>query len=100
LAAAAALGFAYAPGAIIVADRPEVYALQTALSLGTLLAALRALDDEDARWLLLAALLLGLGVANHPLVAGLTGLGATAAALPFLRQQRARLVALSVVAVL
>jgi hypothetical protein len=96
LAAAAALGFAFAPGALIVADRPEVYALQTALSLGAVLCALRALAEEDARFLLLAALLLGLGIANHPLVAGLTGVGATLAALPYLRRGPARLVLLSV----
>jgi len=98
LASAAALGFAFAPGVVIVSDRPEVYALQTALSLGAVLCALRALADEDRRFLLLAAFLLGLGVANHPLVAGLTGVGATLAALPFLRAGRARLVALSVLA--
>jgi hypothetical protein len=98
LAAAAGLGFAFAPGVVIVADRPEVYALQTALSLAALLSAVRALDEEDARFLLLAALLLGLGVANHPLVAGLTGLGATLAALPFLRARPVALVALSVLA--
>jgi hypothetical protein len=98
LAVAAGLAYACTPGAIIVSDRPEVYALQTALSLGALLAALRALDDRDPRWLLLAALLLGLGVANHPLVAGLAGVGAALAALPFLRAGRARLVALSVLA--
>jgi hypothetical protein len=100
LAVAAALGFAFAPGVVIVGDRPEVYALQTALSLGAVLAALRALEAEDPRCLLLAALLLGLGVANHPLVAGLTGVGATLAALPFLRAQRARLIALAVLALL
>jgi len=98
LGAAAALGFAYAPGAVNVSDRPEVYALQTALSLGALLCALRALHDDDRRQLLLAALLLGLGLANHPLVAGLTGLGAALAALPSLRRERARLIALSVLA--
>jgi hypothetical protein len=98
LAAAAALGFAYAPGVVNVSARPEVYALQTALSLGAVLCALRALDEADARSLLLAALLLGLGVANHPLVAGLTGVGATLAAFPFLRAGRARLVAFSVLA--
>ncbi len=93
LAAAAALGFAFAPGAIIVADRPEVYAVQTALSLAALLAALRCIDDEDPRLLLVAALLIGLGLGNHPLVAGLAGLGACVAALPVLR---ARLVGWSV----
>jgi hypothetical protein len=100
LASAGALGFAFAPGVLIVSDRPEVYALQTALSLGAVLCALRAIADEDGRWLLLAALLLGLGVANHPLVAGLTGVGATLAALPFLRRSPARLVLLSVLALL
>jgi hypothetical protein len=85
---------------VIVSVRPEVYALQTALSLGALLAALRALASEDARLLLLAALLIGLGVANHPLVAGLAGAGATLAAIPFLRTHRARLVGWSVLALL
>jgi hypothetical protein len=100
LATAVATGFTFAPGAIIVSDRPEVYALQTALSLGAVLCTLRALADEDRRFLLLAALLLGLGVANHPLVAGLTGVGAALAALPFLRAGRARLIVLSVLALL
>jgi hypothetical protein len=100
LATAIAMGFAFAPGALIVSDRPEVYALQTALSLGTILCTLRALAEDDRRFLLLAALLLGLGVANHPLVAGLTGLGAALAALPFLRTGRIRLIALSVLALL
>lgn len=111
LAAAAALAFAFAPGVVIVSVRPEVYALQTALSLAALLCAWRALDpgqnaggegreEGDARWLLAAAGFIGLGVANHPLVAGLTGLGATVAALPFLRARRAPLVGWSVVALL
>ncbi len=102
LAAAAALVFAFAPGVVGVAVRPEVYALQSALSLAALLAALRAGDDRDPRFALLAALLLGLGVANHPLVAGLVGTGAVAAALPLLfpeqRGLRVRLVGLSVIA--
>jgi hypothetical protein len=100
LATAIAAGFAFAPGVIIVSDRPEVYALQTALSLGAILCTMRALAEDDRRFLLGAALLLGLGVANHPLVAGLTGVGAALAALPFLRAGRARLVGLSVLALL
>jgi hypothetical protein len=88
VAAASALGFAFAPGVVIVADRPEVYALQAALALGAALLALRALDERDARWLLLASGLIGLGLATHPLVAGLAGAGATLAALPFLWRPR------------
>lgn len=98
LATAVAAGFAFAPGPLIVSDRPEVYAVQTALSLGALLAALHALADGDRRFLLVAALLLGLGVANHPLVAGLTGVGAALAALPSLRRERSRLILLSIIA--
>jgi hypothetical protein len=100
LAAACALGFAFAPGVVIVADRPEVYALETALALGAVLAALCALDDEDPRFLLLAALLIGLGLATHPLVGGLSGAGATLAAWPWLRRAPARLISWSVVALL
>jgi hypothetical protein len=101
LAGAAALAFAYAPGVVIVSDRPEVYATQTALSLAALWLAMRAQDDP--RRALLAALLIGFGIANHSLVAGLTGVGAVAAALPLLRSQsrvlpRGRFVALSVAA--
>jgi hypothetical protein len=81
LAAAAALGYALAPGALVVSHRPEVYALQTALSLGALRLALGAADRRDGRLALLGGLCIGLGVANHPLVAGLAGLGAVAAAL-------------------
>jgi hypothetical protein len=100
VAAAAALAFAFAPGVVIVANRPEVYATQTALSLGALWLALRAHRDQDARSALLAALLIGLGVGNHSLVAGLTGLGAIAAAVPLLLRSKAwgRLVALSLLA--
>ncbi len=83
LAAAAALAFAFAPGVVIVSDRPEVYATQTALSLAALWLAIRA--AEDPRRAFLAALLVGFGIGNHSLVAGLTGLGAVAAALPLLR---------------
>jgi hypothetical protein len=98
IAAAAAWAFAFAPGVVIVADRPEVYALETALALAAVLCAVRALDEEDPRWLLAAAGLIGLGVATHPLVAGLAGVGATLAALPWLRRGAGvpRLVVLSV----
>jgi hypothetical protein len=105
VAAAVAWGFAFAPGVIIVADRPEVYALETALALGALLAAVRALDGArgdqapDPRPLLVAAGLIGLGLATHPLVGGLAGAGAALAALPWLRGPgRLRLIAFSVLA--
>ncbi len=95
----ASLAFAFAPGVILVANRPEVYALQAALSFGALLLALHGAARGDLRAFLGAALLIGLGVANHPLVAGLTGLGGVAAALPHLRGRTpaVRLVCLSVV---
>jgi hypothetical protein len=95
VAGGTALGFAFAPGVLLVADRPEVYALGTALALAALALALAAGDD---RRLLLAALCIGLGLANHPLVAGMAGAGAALAALPSLRPPRARLVVLSVAA--
>jgi hypothetical protein len=97
VAAAAALAFAYAPGVVIVSDRAEVYAVQTALSLGALWLALRAHARSDARPAFVAALLIGLGVGNHSLVAGLVGLGAVVAALPLLWrcQRRTRLLVLS-----
>jgi hypothetical protein len=102
LAAAAALGFALAPGTVMVSNRPEVYALQTALSLGAIGLALRAAASRDPRPALLAAFSIGLGVANHPLIAGLAGLGAVAAAAPLLagkdRPSRLRLIALAVAA--
>jgi hypothetical protein len=84
LAATAALAFAYAPGVVVVSNRAEVYAVQTALSLAALWFALRAGTDQDPRLAAVAALLLGLGVGNHSLVAGLVGLGALVAALPAL----------------
>jgi hypothetical protein len=90
LAAASALAFAYAPGVVVVSNRAEVYAVQTALSLGVLWLALRAHASADARLAFVAALLIGLGVGNHSLVAGLTGLGAVAAALPLLWRSTAR----------
>jgi len=90
IAAASALAFAYAPGVVVVSDRAEVYAVQTALSLAALWLVLRAHAAADARPLFVAALLIGLGVGNHSLVAGLVGLGAVAAALPVLVQSRSR----------
>jgi len=96
MAAATALMFAFAPGVVIVSNRAEVYALQTALSLAALWLAVRATTSQDARPALLAALLIALGVANHSLIAGLVGLGAVLAALPMLARQRGRLVGLAV----
>jgi len=100
IAAAAALAFAYAPGVVIVSNRPEVYATGTALALAALWLALRAHAHDDARPALVAALLIGLGVGNHSLVAGLVGLGAVAAALPlWLRSPtRGRFLGLALVA--
>ena len=95
VAAATALAFAYAPGVIIVSNRAEVYAVQTALSLGALWLALRAHATADPRWALLAAMLIGFGVGNHSLVAGLVGLGAVAAAVPLLYRSSARVRLLS-----
>jgi hypothetical protein len=62
--------------------------------------ALRAHASADARPAFVAALLIGLGVGNHSLVAGLVGLGAVAAALPLLARSssRTRLLALSLAA--
>ena len=95
LAAIAALGFGLAPGVVFNANRPEVYALATALGAAALMAALASRAD-DPRPALLAALLVGLGLANHPLVAGLAAVGAVAATVPLLRtdsgQSRVRLV--------
>jgi len=75
------LPFAWAPGLLLSAIRPEVYALQAVLSLGALALALRAAQARDARLYLPSAALIGLGVANHPLIAGLAGLGPAALAL-------------------
>ncbi len=100
VAATAALAFAYAPGVVMVSNRAEVYAVQTALSLGALWLALRAQASKDVRPAFVAAMLVGLGVGNHSLVAGLVGLGAVAAALPVLASSgaRMRLLLLSVAA--
>jgi len=97
VAAAAALAFAFAPGVIVVSNRAEVYATQTALSLGALWLALRAYAGGDRRLVLLAALVIGLGIGNHSLVAGLVAVGAVAAALPLLArvEHRGRFVALA-----
>jgi hypothetical protein len=100
VAASAALMFAFAPGVVIVCNRAEVYALQTALSLAALWLALRAARGRDARPALLAGLLIGLGVANHSLLAGLIGLGAVVAALPLLAERRGRLIGLALLAFL
>jgi hypothetical protein len=99
LASGTALIFGFAPGVIIAANRPEVYALQTALSLAALWFALRGWRARDARPTLVAGFLIGLGVANHSLVAGLVGLGAVVAALPLFRERtRTRLCAFAVLA--
>jgi hypothetical protein len=90
IAAAAALVFGYAPGVVISSNRPEVYATQTALSLGALLLAMHGRARQDPRWAFLAALLIGLGVGNHSLIAGLVGVGAVVAALPLLARSMAR----------
>jgi len=83
-----------------VCNRAEVYALQTALSLAALWLAVRAARGHDARLALLAAVLIGLGVANHSLLAGLIGLGAVVAALPLLAANRGRLIGLALLAFL
>jgi hypothetical protein len=100
VAAATAVMFAFAPGVTIVCNRAEVYALQTALSLAALWLALRAARSRDARPALVAAILIGLGVANHSLLAGLVGLGAVVAALPLLAEKRGRLIGLALLAFL
>ena len=100
LAASAALAFAYASGVVVVSNRAEVYAVQSALSLAALWFALRAATDEDPRWALVAALLIGFGIGNHSLVAGLVGLGAVVVALPslFRSDKRGRFIAWSLAA--
>ena len=100
VASAAALAFAFAPGVVAVSDRAEVYAVQTALSLGGLWLALQARAHRDARLAMLAALTIGLGVGNHSLVAGLVGAGAVVAAWTLLRASttRGRFVLLAVLA--
>ncbi len=100
VAAATALMFAFAPGVVIVCNRAEVYAVQTALSLAALWLAVRAARGRDARPALVAAVLIGLGVANHSLLAGLVGLGAVVAALPLLAERRGRLIGLALLAFL
>jgi hypothetical protein len=98
LAAATALMFAFAPGVVIVSNRAEVYALQTALSLAALWLAVRAATRQDARPALVAGFIIALGVANHSLIAGLVGLGAVVAAWPLLRKGGGRLATLAVLA--
>lgn len=95
VSAAAALAFALAPGVVGVAVRPEVYALAAALALGALSLALAG----EPRLLLVAVLMVGLGLANHPLVAGLAAAGVIVGAVPVLRSPGAgRLCAWSVLA--
>jgi hypothetical protein len=100
LAAATALMFAFAPGVVMVSNRAEVYALQTALSLAALWLAIRAATRHDARLALVAGFVIALGVANHSLIAGLVGLGAVTAAWPLLRLGRGRLLGWTVLAFL
>ena len=84
LGATAGIGFGLCPGVLMSANRPEVYALAALLAL----AALRAAGSADPRGPLLGALAIGLGFANHPLIAAACGLGAAVAALPHLRRVR------------
>ncbi len=63
----AGLGFGLSFGAALQAVRPEVYALHAALVLSAAVCLLRA--ERDSRYLYLAALLLGLALANHHLLA-------------------------------
>jgi hypothetical protein len=105
LCAAAALVFAVSPGAVDVASRPEVYALATLLALAALWCAQAANKTNDARWAVAAAFALGLGLANHPLIAGTAGMGAVVACVPLLihandLRQRLRLVGSAVAALL
>ncbi|MDX2018684.1 MAG: DUF2723 domain-containing protein [Deltaproteobacteria bacterium] len=101
--AACALAFAFSPGAADVCSRPEVYALATLLALATLVCAQQAAFVGDARWAVGAAFLLGLSMANHPLIAGTAGVGALAACVPLLprayrTRERVALVVAAVVA--
>lgn len=99
LGVAAAFAFAFSPGVVQSATRPEVYSIATAFALGALLAAETAASIKDHRYAILAAFLIGLGVSNHPLLAGATGLGAVWLAVPLLgKQPRLRFVLLSIVA--
>lgn len=86
--ASGALAFGFSPGAAEVSSRPEVYALASALALLALWCAHTAWVKGDARWAVAAAFALGLGLANHPLIAGTAGLGAVAACVPLLLAAR------------
>gem|GEM_PF-1370444 len=88
LCACGAMVFGLSPGAADVASRPEVYALATVLALAALWCAQTANTSDDARWAVGAAFLLGLGLANHPLIAGTAGLGAVVACIPLLVRAR------------
>ncbi|MCG5054184.1 MAG: DUF2723 domain-containing protein [Myxococcales bacterium] len=84
IANASALAFAWAPGMVDNATRPEVYALSTVLALAATGLALQAAEQSDPRFAFAAAFVLGLGMGSHPLVVGGAGLGAVAASLPLL----------------
>jgi hypothetical protein len=68
LGAAAGLLFALSYAAAFQAVRPEVYALSALLSLTAVVELLRWDESGDRRRLLLAALAVGLGLANHHLL--------------------------------
>ncbi len=88
-AAAVALGAALNPGLWFHAVRAEVYALNLVLCLGIVWTTLRWQEDPDSpRYLLLIALLGGLGLANHHLLTGLTGLACLGYALFFPRMRK------------
>src|SRR5258707_1089939 len=64
--AGCAFGLSYA--AAFQSVRPEVYALHAALALAAVWSLLRFDRTADRRWLYLAALALGLALANHHLL--------------------------------
>ncbi len=64
-AALVAIGFALCGASWIQAVRAEVYAVEAALCLGTLAAALRYDELRELRWLAVAALAAGLALATH-----------------------------------
>lgn len=68
VAAFGALGLALGPAALYQGVRPEVYALNLALTVGMVHLAMRLLEHGRARDLLLAALVAGLGAGNHHLL--------------------------------
>jgi hypothetical protein len=87
-AAAVAAALALSPAIWLQSVRAEVYSVQSVLCLGTVYAALLWKRDPAAgRFPLLAALLVGLGVANHYYIALLT---AAACFLPLLLERGIR----------